>query len=259
MVNARIESIDIDCPNDVELLSFYERLTGLEVEPPGDFFPSLLDPRGFAIRFQEVRNYQPPTWPTQERGQQMHLDFATPDMEAAARVATSIGATRAPVQPAEDDPDEDFIVMLDPVGHPFCFVSHHEPFDGPVGTGEEGMPPIVLRMPFIDCTDHNALAGFYVSLLVGERIWEPDDEYAALRTPDGFAIGCQRVEGYRPPTWPTQERGQQMHFDILVDDLDAAVRQAMDAGATRPEGSPGGDGWAVMLDPAGHPFCLTMG
>lgn len=259
MAIARLESIDIDCPNDVELHVFYQQLTGLEAEPPGDFFPSLTDPRGFWIRFQEVKDYAPPTWPSQERGQQMHLDFATPDNEAAARFAESIGATRASHQPAEDDPDEDFIVMLDPVGHPFCFVTHHVPFDGPVGASEEGRPPVVLRMPFIDAPDHNALAGFYAALTDGSRIWDPDDEYTAVRTPDGFAIGFQRVGDYRPPTWPTQERGQQMHIDFLVDDIDAAVQQAISLGATRPEGDSGDDGWAVMLDPAGHPFCLTTG
>ncbi|USY17364.1 hypothetical protein NE857_18635 [Nocardiopsis exhalans] len=28
-------------------------------------------------------------------------------------------------------------------------------------------------------------------------------------------------------------------------------------GAHKPEEQPGGDRWRVLVDPAGHPFCLT--
>lgn len=30
----------------------------------------------------------------------------------------------------------------------------------------------------------------------------------------------------------------------------------LSGGATQPEHQPGGDGYRVLLDPAGHPFCL---
>lgn len=62
-------------------------------------------------------------------------------------------------------------------------------------------------------------------------------------------------EDYLSPTWPTQERGQQMHIDYLVDDLDKAVAQAEALGATVVDREPGRY-FVVMLDPAGHPFCL---
>jgi Glyoxalase-like domain len=46
-----------------------------------------------------------------------------------------------------------------------------------------------------------------------------------------------------------------MHLDIAVDDLDAAVAWALAAGADLAEHQPQA-GVRVMIDPAGHPFCL---
>jgi hypothetical protein len=57
--------------------------------------------------------------------------------------------------------------------------------------------------------------------------------------------------------WPAAEREQQMmsHLDIAVDDLGEGVRWAVENGATEASFQPQ-DGVRVMLDPAGHPFCL---
>jgi glyoxalase superfamily protein len=45
------------------------------------------------------------------------------------------------------------------------------------------------------------------------------------------------------------------HLDIAVGDLDEAVRWALAAGATLAAVQPQDD-VRVMVDPAGHPFCL---
>jgi hypothetical protein len=47
----------------------------------------------------------------------------------------------------------------------------------------------------------------------------------------------------------------QMHIEVEVDDLSAAVEHAVELGATEAEFQPQDD-VRVMLDPAGHPFCL---
>jgi hypothetical protein len=52
---------------------------------------------------------------------------------------------------------------------------------------------------------------------------------------------------------------QQFHLDLGVEDLDAAEKLALGLGAVRPDHQPGGDRWRVLLDPAGHPFCLVTG
>src|SRR5690606_31035861 len=149
----------------------------------------------------------------------------------------------------EDHPDDDFIVMLDPVGHPFCFVSHHEPVDGPVKEAVDGRPPVALRMPFLDCPDHNALVDFYQALLGGERIWNPDDEYAAVRSASGFVIGAQRVDVDLGPTCPTLERGQQLHMDMAVADRASAKARALPCRATVAFDPGEGAGHVVRRDP----------
>ena len=63
-----------------------------------------------------------------------------------------------------------------------------------------------------------------------------------------------------PPTWPPAAGAQQMmaHLDIAVEDLDAGVVWAQAAGATLAR-FPTAPHVRVMLDPAGHPFCLFVG
>lgn len=48
-----------------------------------------------------------------------------------------------------------------------------------------------------------------------------------------------------------------MHLDIQVDDLEQAVTYALSVGATQADFQPQHD-VRVMLDPAGHPFCLYV-
>ncbi|MER7949034.1 VOC family protein [Streptomyces sp. NPDC096079] len=110
----------------------------------------------------------------------------------------------------------------------------------------------------LDCADPMALAAFYekaTGLPLADR---SDDEFAGLRGADGLFLGFQRVEGYRPPTWPGQEVPQQLHLDFDVDDLEEATARLVEWGATVPAGQPRPDRWRVVLDPAGHPFCLSL-
>ncbi|HEX6969389.1 MAG TPA: VOC family protein [Micromonosporaceae bacterium] len=114
-----------------------------------------------------------------------------------------------------------------------------------------------LRGVTLDCADPKALARFYHEL-TGLEIAYSEDEFAGLTGPAGH-LGFQRVEGYRAPEWPGQNVPQQFHLDFGVEDLDAAEKQALALGAVKPDHQPGGDRWRVLLDPAGHPFCLVAG
>jgi hypothetical protein len=100
-----------------------------------------------------------------------------------------------------------------------------------------------------------ALATFYGAMLD----WKADvsSDWAEIREEYGQCISFQQVEAYTPPRWPTQEVPQQMHLDVIVDDLDAAEAAVLDLGATKHEHQPG-TSFRVFLDPAGHPFCLCM-
>lgn len=115
MVNLKFDSVAIDCPDPHALARFYGQLLG--VEPDGDCIR--LFNGGLEIWFQEVENYQLPTWPTQERGQQMHFDLHTDDRDAEVARAVSIGASIL-VE------NRGFTVMKDPAGHPFCICNKAE-------------------------------------------------------------------------------------------------------------------------------------
>lgn len=109
----------------------------------------------------------------------------------------------------------------------------------------------------LDCPDPARLAEFY-SQLTGMKVSYSSDDYAGL-SGEGPAIGFQRVADFQAPKWPGQDVPQQFHLDFSVQDLAAAQEWVIELGATKPDHQPGGERWAVLLDPAGHPFCLTAG
>jgi predicted enzyme related to lactoylglutathione lyase len=115
----------------------------------------------------------------------------------------------------------------------------------------------IARFPsiVIDCPDPGALARFYGAMLD----WKVDvsSDWAEVRAEYGQCICFQQVDGYTPPVWPTRELPQQMHLDVIVDDLDAAEAAVLDLGATKHPHQPG-TSFRVFLDPAGHPFCLCV-
>jgi catechol 2,3-dioxygenase-like lactoylglutathione lyase family enzyme len=115
----------------------------------------------------------------------------------------------------------------------------------------------IARYPSIvlDCPDPAVLADFYGSILD----WKVDasDGWADIRADYGQCISFQQVADYRAPVWPAQDVPQQMHIDVIVDDLDAGEKAVVELGATRHEHQPG-ETFRVFLDPAGHPFCLCV-
>jgi catechol 2,3-dioxygenase-like lactoylglutathione lyase family enzyme len=116
----------------------------------------------------------------------------------------------------------------------------------------------IARFPtlVIDCPDPAALARFYGAMLDWPVVRE-DDDWVVIESEDGEMLSFQQVEQYSPPRWPGQEHPQQMHLDVDVDDLDEAEAAVVALGATLHEVQPG-ESFRVMLDPAGHPFCLCV-
>jgi len=113
----------------------------------------------------------------------------------------------------------------------------------------------IARFPAVvlDCPDPVVLATFYGALLDWKVTSSPD--WADARAEYGDCLSFQRVDSYTAPDWPGQDVPQQMHLDVVVDDLDAAEPLVLDLGATKAEHQPGTT-FRVFLDPAGHPFCL---
>ena len=108
----------------------------------------------------------------------------------------------------------------------------------------------------LDCEDPAGLAAFWAALLGGEVA--PIDDDVVVVTNKGTPIAALRVPGYQPSTWPSGAIPKQMHLDlsVAVGELDAAEAEAIRLGARRAGEQPHPGRWRVMLDPAGHPFCL---
>ena len=112
------------------------------------------------------------------------------------------------------------------------------------------MPIGRLHHVIFDCPDPLALATFYSSLL-GSPITYQDEDFVVVSTSDrasGIAFQCSPDQ--RPATWPDPAVSQQIHLDVMVEDVAGSYDAVLALGATKLDG---GD---VFADPAGHPFCL---
>ena len=115
--------------------------------------------------------------------------------------------------------------------------------DGPVGRAHHLI---------IDTPDPVGLARFYATLL-GLPVTFAEDDFAVVSpAPDTSGYAFQRAPDHRRPTWPSPEVGQQVHLDVMVDDLAVAHERVLALGATCLDADE-----HVYADPSGHPFCLV--
>jgi|SRR5829696_3937239 len=120
-------------------------------------------------------------------------------------------------------------------------------------TSASTLPPTVIGGLTIDCDDAAAMVAFYAEAFGGR----PDPAF--LRTPcvrvDGLLLVFRENPDRVRPAWPGSD--MQMHFEIFVDNLDRQEARLIAVGATRPPEQDGTDPtFTVLLDPAGHPFCI---
>ena len=118
------------------------------------------------------------------------------------------------------------------------------------------MSKIRLGAVSLDCADPGPLSAFWADLLGGEIIVTRDD--IGVVKLDHVLLTAMRVDDYVVPTWPTDAVPKQGHFDLEVDDLADAERRAVSLGAVRAPSQPEPESHLVLLDPAGHPFCLSL-
>ena len=110
-----------------------------------------------------------------------------------------------------------------------------------------------LHHVIVDCPDPGALAAFYSELLGLPVTWQEEDFVVVSQDQQSSGIAFQLAPDHQPPQWPDPSRPQQMHFDVMVDDVAAAGPRVVALGARLL----GGDSRSpVYADPAGHPFCL---
>lgn len=107
----------------------------------------------------------------------------------------------------------------------------------------------------LDCPRPRDLAEFYQRMGGGEIVYS-SDAFVYLEV-GGFGMGFQRDPTYQPPSWPEPRTPQQAHVDFRTTELDRAEAAALEAGAGRSPHQPNPAVWRVLLDLAGHPFCLS--
>lgn len=131
-------------------------------------------------------------------------------------------------------------------------------------------PKMDVTSVTIGAPDPRRLAAFYAKMLGWPITAEdpprpgnpPEDGWAQIRPAEGKTGPTLNFEyeiHYTRPAWPAEAGRQHSteHLDIFVEDLDAAVAWAIEAGATLAGYQPQDD-VRVMIDPAGHPFCLFL-
>ena len=111
----------------------------------------------------------------------------------------------------------------------------------------------------IEAPDPAALGRFYAELL-DWPIGHEEPGTLVLAAPGGASfLVFQQADGYEPPVWPPVAGSPRsmMHIDFQVADLDDAVAEAIALGAVLADSQPNPQ-VRVLLDPAGHPFCLCL-
>ncbi len=109
-----------------------------------------------------------------------------------------------------------------------------------------------LHHVVLDCRDPHRVAEFY-SALLGLPITYTSSDWvvvAANDTTSGLAF--QLAPDHVPPTWPDPAVPQQIHLDVMVEDVAASAPRVLALGATVLDADKG-----VYADPAGHSFCLV--
>jgi len=129
-VHPLLDLVVIDCPDALELGTFYASVLGWPIEdgadrdwvnlvpPGGGLSPDNPDGRP-TLAFQRIDDWVAPTWPGGSHPQQFHLDLWAGDIDAHEPALLAAGARRHEHQPSESG---SFRVYLDPAGHPLCLI-----------------------------------------------------------------------------------------------------------------------------------------
>ncbi|WP_077610992.1 VOC family protein [Clostridium sp. Marseille-P2415] len=123
-MDVKFKTVILECSDIPQLQSFYTGLLHWPVVFAEETFVRIQSNQGeVGIAFQYDEDYIPPIWPSQPGQQQMmaHLDFAVADkdeLKEATENAIELGAKITDEQYGR----EEWVTMIDPAGHPFCFV-----------------------------------------------------------------------------------------------------------------------------------------
>ena len=113
-----LRSVVFDCRDPRAAADFWAGVLGGTVVQEQPHWVVLTDPSGRRLAFQLSPEHEPPRFPDPRASQQMHLDVAVDDIDAAQARVLELGATRV----SDAIGESDFRVFRDPAGHTFCLL-----------------------------------------------------------------------------------------------------------------------------------------
>lgn len=114
--HTKLATVVLDCGDPAKLAEFYREATGWDLVHSDDDGAALTDGGPIQLGFQRIDGYQAPGWPDARK--HAHLDLKVTDLTVATRELLALGAVKPDLQPGGDE----WVVLLDPEGHPFCLV-----------------------------------------------------------------------------------------------------------------------------------------
>ncbi len=119
-----------------------------------------------------------------------------------------------------------------------------------------------LSSVVLDSDNALKLAEFYQNLLGWEKkVYNHGEngDWITLRNKEESTtrLVFQQIDNYQRPVWPEEDNKQQqmVHLDFYSENVDKDVEHAIKCGATLASYQSGD--WKVLIDPAGHPFCIV--
>jgi predicted enzyme related to lactoylglutathione lyase len=107
--------------------------------------------------------------------------------------------------------------------------------------------PIEIGWLCVDCSDPETLGAWWQAMVGGELSIDSDGDVHLDGGP--LPLLFLRV--------PDQKRlKNRLHFDLRVDDFEAAVAKALGLGAQPADDIFVGERWRVLRDPEGNEFCI---
>lgn len=124
-------------------------------------------------------------------------------------------------------------------------------------THEEPGMKINHQLVVFDAADLHAESQFWAGALEGTV--DADDDWHTVLVGGAPKVGVQLAPDHVPPQWPDGSPPQQIHLDLVVDEIEPAHQKVINLGAQllqAEEDNDDDDAFRVYTDPAGHPFCL---
>ena len=106
----------------------------------------------------------------------------------------------------------------------------------------------------IDTPHPRALAAFYSELLGLPVTHEADNWVVIAHSAAASGIAFQLAPDLKAARWPDPDHPQQVHLDVMVDNVHTAEDRVLSLGARRLDDD--AQARRVYADPSGHPFCL---